>query len=162
MRIEAFGNQGPNPYFSTLLGHSPNRARDFFSNLGHEFLRAVDACYAAAIERWPEASPVVYKDVRRALLRRFPYLVYYTATCGACGRRRGGQVIGCAEVPDTFTKEGSTSALRQRMIEDLRIRNWSPRTIERSTQRVAAGARHFGQPPTTGLLAATGGGPLPA
>lgn len=47
--------------------------------LGHEFLRAVDACYAM-IERWPEAFPVVYKRYRRALLRRFPYLVYYNVT----------------------------------------------------------------------------------
>ena len=43
--------------------------------LGHEFLRAVDVCYAT-IERWPEAYPIVYRGVRRALLRRFPYLVY--------------------------------------------------------------------------------------
>lgn len=47
--------------------------------LGHEFLRAVDACYAI-IGRWPEAFPVVYKGVRRALLRRFPYVVYYNLT----------------------------------------------------------------------------------
>jgi len=47
--------------------------------LGHEFLRAVDACYAA-IERWPEAYPVVYKRYRRALLRRFPYIVYFSVS----------------------------------------------------------------------------------
>ncbi|MFN0180717.1 MAG: type II toxin-antitoxin system RelE/ParE family toxin [Gemmatimonadales bacterium] len=44
--------------------------------LGHEFLRALDASYAS-IARWPESYPVVYRGVRRALLRRFPYLVYY-------------------------------------------------------------------------------------
>ena len=47
--------------------------------LGHEFLRAVDACYAP-IERWPEAYPVVYRRYRRALLRRFPYIVYFSVS----------------------------------------------------------------------------------
>jgi len=37
--------------------------------------------------------------------------------------------------------------LRQRMIADLRIRNYSPRTVERYTQCVAAFARHFGRSP---------------
>ena len=49
---------------------------DQAAGLGHEFFRAVDACYAT-IERSPELYPVVYRQVRRALLRRFPYAVYY-------------------------------------------------------------------------------------
>lgn len=37
--------------------------------------------------------------------------------------------------------------LRQRMIEDLTIRNYSPRTIDIYVERVAKFAQHFGQPP---------------
>ena len=39
------------------------------------------------------------------------------------------------------------SLLRQRMIEDLTIRNYSPRTIEIYVDRVAKFAQHFGQSP---------------
>jgi plasmid stabilization system protein ParE len=44
--------------------------------LGVDFLRAVDACFAA-IGAAPLAYPVVYRSARRALLRRFPYAVLY-------------------------------------------------------------------------------------
>lgn len=39
------------------------------------------------------------------------------------------------------------SLLRQRMIEDLTIRNYSPRTIKVYVERVAKFAQHFGQSP---------------
>ena len=39
------------------------------------------------------------------------------------------------------------TTMRQRMLEDLRIRNYSPRTIECYTRCVAAFARHFGRSP---------------
>lgn len=45
--------------------------------LGEEFLLAVDAAMAR-ISRWPETPPVVHGEIRRALLRRFPYGVFYT------------------------------------------------------------------------------------
>lgn len=44
--------------------------------LGLEFLRAADACIAG-IKRHPLASAAMYQDIRRALLRRFPYALFY-------------------------------------------------------------------------------------
>ena len=44
--------------------------------LGAEFLRAVDAVLAS-IQRTPALYPVVRGHTRRALLRRFPYGVFF-------------------------------------------------------------------------------------
>jgi plasmid stabilization system protein ParE len=44
--------------------------------LGDDFLRAADACFDR-IERTPEAFPVVHRQTRQALLRRFPYRVLF-------------------------------------------------------------------------------------
>ena len=44
--------------------------------LGGQFLRAVDRCLTA-IRRHPEAYPLVDRKMRRALLRRFPYGVFF-------------------------------------------------------------------------------------
>ncbi|MFQ4141676.1 type II toxin-antitoxin system RelE/ParE family toxin [Chlorogloeopsis sp. ULAP02] len=44
--------------------------------LGYEFIRAVDACLAS-VGRNPLPYPVVNQEVRRALIRRFPYGVFY-------------------------------------------------------------------------------------
>jgi plasmid stabilization system protein ParE len=46
------------------------------AGLGSEFLRAVRAVFAL-IRRNPEQFPRVRGDIRRALIRRFPYAVYY-------------------------------------------------------------------------------------
>ena len=46
--------------------------------LGREFLTCVEAC-AAAILRAPKSYPAVHKHVRRAVIRRFPYCVFYVA-----------------------------------------------------------------------------------
>lgn len=43
---------------------------------GEEFLCSVDACLKA-ICRLPETHGKVHKDYRRAMVRRFPYSVYY-------------------------------------------------------------------------------------
>ena len=44
--------------------------------LGEEFLAAVSAALEFVQEN-PEQYPVVYREARRALLRRFPYGLYY-------------------------------------------------------------------------------------
>jgi plasmid stabilization system protein ParE len=49
--------------------------------LGREFLRAVDHCIAA-IRRRPQAYQVVVRRTRRALLRRFPYGVFFEVLGG--------------------------------------------------------------------------------
>jgi plasmid stabilization system protein ParE len=46
------------------------------SGLGSEFVRAVDTCLSG-IGRNPLAYPIIYKQVRRALIRRFPYGILY-------------------------------------------------------------------------------------
>ncbi|GJG88108.1 hypothetical protein tb265_32890 [Gemmatimonadetes bacterium T265] len=46
--------------------------------LGHEFLRAVAVVFAA-VDREPERFPVALDDVRKAVVARFPYVVYYVA-----------------------------------------------------------------------------------
>ncbi len=46
--------------------------------LGSDFLRMLEACFAV-IERYPQSYPVVRKQIRRAVLRRFPYSVFYFA-----------------------------------------------------------------------------------
>ena len=44
--------------------------------LGSEFIRVFDASLSV-IQRNPVAYPVVYKKIRRKLMRRFPYGIFY-------------------------------------------------------------------------------------
>jgi plasmid stabilization system protein ParE len=52
--------------------------------LGSELLRAVDVVLAE-IARTPERFPVVHHTCRRALLRRFPYGIYFVSTAELIG-----------------------------------------------------------------------------
>ena len=44
--------------------------------LGEEFIRTLDACFSV-LQRSPGAFAPVHGNVRRALLRRFPYCIFY-------------------------------------------------------------------------------------
>ena len=64
------------------------------SDLGDEFLEAVRVVLSAIVEN-PKQFPVLYRNTRRALVRRFPYGIYFRAISNralivACmhGRRR--------------------------------------------------------------------------
>ena len=50
--------------------------------LGGEFLSCVDACIET-IARAPEMHRAVHENYRRALVRRFPYAVFYEHVKGA-------------------------------------------------------------------------------
>lgn len=47
--------------------------------LGAEFVRSIDACFSL-ISRQPKIFPVVYRQARMGLPRKFPYLVIYRDT----------------------------------------------------------------------------------
>lgn len=51
---------------------------DRAAGVGAQFLRAVDVAIADAV-RLPARFPVVHRQIRRVLLRRFPYAIYFTA-----------------------------------------------------------------------------------
>jgi len=44
--------------------------------LGDEFLASVRE-KLEAVRSFPESSPIIYRDVRRAVVSRFPYLIFY-------------------------------------------------------------------------------------
>ncbi len=46
------------------------------TGLGDDFLAAIEAVYNH-LQTTPEVHQLVYKDIRRTLARRFPYVIYY-------------------------------------------------------------------------------------
>jgi plasmid stabilization system protein ParE len=46
------------------------------AGLGDEFLAALRE-RLEAVRRFPESSPVLYREIRRAVVSRFPYLIFY-------------------------------------------------------------------------------------
>jgi plasmid stabilization system protein ParE len=49
------------------------------AGLGLEFARAVEVA-VDTLQRAPHRYPVVHREIRRVLLRRFPYAILYRAT----------------------------------------------------------------------------------
>ena len=47
--------------------------------LGEDFLRCVEACIFA-IQRHPDIFPIAIDEFRRALVRRFPFEIFYEAS----------------------------------------------------------------------------------
>lgn len=48
------------------------------AGLGEEFLVALRE-RLEAVRAHPESNPVLYRDIRRAVVPRFPYLIFYVA-----------------------------------------------------------------------------------
>jgi plasmid stabilization system protein ParE len=48
------------------------------AGLGTAFARTVEAA-VESLQRAPRQYPVVHRDIRRVLLRRFPYAIFYRA-----------------------------------------------------------------------------------
>lgn len=74
--------------------------------LGADFLRAVDVALAE-VARTPGRFPLVHRECRRALLRRFPYAVYFVSGS------RTVSVIACLHVrrdPQTWERRVSEQA----------------------------------------------------
>lgn len=46
------------------------------TNLGHEFIESIDSSIKL-IQQLPESFPKVYKNIRRILLKRFPFGIFY-------------------------------------------------------------------------------------
>src|SRR5947209_7040231 len=68
--------------------------------LGEEFLACLEACFDA-IRRTPKMHQVGHNTARRALIRRFPYAVYYDYT-DETNAVTAYVVIHTAQDPDTW------------------------------------------------------------
>lgn len=66
--------------------------------LGGEYLRAVEGCIAM-IARHPQIYPIVYRGIQRALIRRFPFGIFFLK------KQNSLIVLGCIHTkrhPDIF------------------------------------------------------------
>ncbi len=53
-----------------------NRFEDYREGFGVEFMTVVDA-YLARIAVFPEIAPIYFEGIRRQVMQRFPYGIFY-------------------------------------------------------------------------------------
>jgi hypothetical protein len=53
-----------------------NRFEDYRKGFGTEFITVIDA-YLARIAAFPEIAPVYFERIRRQVMQRFPYGIFY-------------------------------------------------------------------------------------
>lgn len=70
--------------------------------LGMDFLRCVEAVLTS-IQRTPKLYPTVYQGYRRALIRRFPFAVFFEQA-PSTGQCIVYAVFHCAQNPDKWRK----------------------------------------------------------
>lgn len=73
---------------------------DCAPGLGEEFLRCVEAA-VLTIQRHPQLYPVAMDSFRHALIRRFPFQVFYEPTADAIVIY---SVFHCSQDPQTWKK----------------------------------------------------------
>jgi plasmid stabilization system protein ParE len=68
--------------------------------LGEDFLRCVEAA-VLTIQRHPQLHPLAVDDIRHALIRRFPFEIFYEPTSGAIVIY---SVFHCSQDPQKWRK----------------------------------------------------------
>ena len=53
-----------------------NRFEDYREGFGVEFMMVIDA-YLARIAAFPEIAPIYFEDIRRQVMQKFPYGIFY-------------------------------------------------------------------------------------
>jgi toxin ParE1/3/4 len=64
------------PEAETEINEAFKRYEERVSGLGSDFLLSVDAALQAIL-RNPQSYPTVHRTLRRALIRRFPYQIFF-------------------------------------------------------------------------------------
>jgi len=49
---------------------------DRLPGLGHEFVNSIDSTMQSILNN-PESCPIIYRNIRRSLIKHFPYAVYF-------------------------------------------------------------------------------------